>query len=112
MVDAAVVLLALALATPSFFGWAGAIPGGDSSLCPPGSFTWLRAAPSILWFPAGNARLEAMLNPWAKSVPDPFRLLWFYKFYNGLLVVVVFICRHHCGELWARLQTATGAATD
>jgi len=32
-----------------------------------------------------NAWLEAMLNPWAKSVPDPFRLLWLYRFYNGLL---------------------------
>ena len=32
-----------------------------------------------------NAWLEAMLNPWAKAVPDTFRLLWFYKFYNGLL---------------------------
>lgn len=32
-----------------------------------------------------NAWLEVMLNPWAKVAPDPFRLLWFYKFYNGLL---------------------------
>jgi two-component system, LytTR family, sensor kinase len=32
-----------------------------------------------------NAWLEVMLNPWAKAAPDPFRLLWFYKFYNGML---------------------------
>ncbi len=32
-----------------------------------------------------NAWLEVMLNPWAKAAPDSFRLLWFYKFYNGLL---------------------------
>jgi two-component system, LytTR family, sensor kinase len=32
-----------------------------------------------------NAWLEAMLNPWAKALADPFRLLWVYKFYNSLL---------------------------
>ena len=32
-----------------------------------------------------NAWLETMLNPWAKAAPEPFRLLWFYKFYNGML---------------------------
>jgi two-component system, LytTR family, sensor kinase len=35
---------------------------------------------------AWNAWLEAMLNPWASSTgPGPFRLLWFYKFYSGML---------------------------
>jgi two-component system, LytTR family, sensor kinase len=32
-----------------------------------------------------NAWLETMLNPWAKAAPEPFRLLWFYKLYNGWL---------------------------
>src|SRR6266576_6191071 len=48
--------------------------------------THLAACGAINFVVSGwNAWLEAMLNPWAKSVPDSFRLLWFYKFYNGLL---------------------------
>jgi signal transduction histidine kinase len=61
-----------------------------------------------------NAWLEAMLNPWAKAAPDPFRLLWFYKFYNGMLssvflygVVIVVSYVLDSRERLARQQTET-----
>jgi hypothetical protein len=37
-----------------------------------------------------NAFLEEMLNPWAHVPgPEPFAVLWFQKFYNGLLSFVL-----------------------
>jgi two-component system LytT family sensor kinase len=61
-----------------------------------------------------NAGLETMLNPWAKAVPDAFRLLWFYKFYNGLLsslflyaVVIAVSYLLDSRERLARQQTET-----
>jgi two-component system LytT family sensor kinase len=66
-----------------------------------------------------NAWLEAMLNPWAKSVPDSFRLLWFYKFYNGLLsslflyaVIIAVSYVLDSRERLARQQTETACLNE